>query len=191
MKRLVACILLCLGANTAGAEESMLFSGYGSMQGFGAPVLKFMDIQGRDVRVLGARGGWIMNHQVVVGGGMYFLVSDINDPAIPDTIRDTDFGYGGLEFEYIYRSDSLVHVTGYLMIGGGSLRVRQLDSRHGPTDIVYVATVAISGELNVTRYFRLNVGFGYREVQRVDTPGVSNDDFKGVEGTIALKLGQF
>jgi hypothetical protein len=191
MKRLLVLVLLCAAATPCPAAEQMLFSGHGQMQGFGAPVVNYTQIRGKSVVLLGGRGGWIMDHKLVVAGGAYFLVTDVNDPTIPDTIRDTEYGYGGLEIEYVFRSDSLVHVTLYGLWGGGSLKVRRSDSRHGNSDLFGIFDPMAAVELNVTRYFRLNVGVGYRLMKGVDTPTVTTGDFDGVHGTLTLKLGMF
>jgi len=191
MKRLLVLALLCAWATPAPAAEQVLFGGHTQMQGFGAPVLNYTKIRGKSVVLLGGRGGWILDHNLVVAGGAYFLLTDVNDPEVPDTIRDTEYGYGGIEIEYILRSESLVHVTLYGLWGGGSLKVRRPDTGHGTGDLFGIFDPMVALELNVTRYFRLNVGVGYRLMKGVDSPTVTTSDFDGVHGTVTLKLGIF
>jgi hypothetical protein len=191
MKRLLAILIVCVWVTPTMAEQNTLFKRTGNITGYGALLLKYTTLQGKDVRALGVRGGWTFDHKFTIGGGFNFLVTDINDPEIPDTIRDTDFGWGGIEAEWVFSSDSLFHITLYGMVGGGSLRVRQPDTKSAQTDLVGVGTLAANLELNLVEHARLTIGVGYREVQRVNTPGWTNGDFRGPEGTITLKLGKF
>ena len=58
-------------------------------------------------------------------------------------------------------------------------------------DAVFVLEGAVNGELNITTYFRLGLGAGYRYVSDVDMEGLSNNDFSGPVGVITLKFGKF
>jgi hypothetical protein len=58
-------------------EEETLISGGIDSGGFGALVFKFSGVNDQFAGFAGARGGWIINHQFVVGGGGYGLTSNI------------------------------------------------------------------------------------------------------------------
>lgn len=91
-------------------EETILKGGIRESGGFGGPTLKIARVRGVSSVIIGGRGGWIINNQYVIGGGGYALVTDVELEKLgPDTTRYLDFGYSGLEFEYVSQSDRLVH----------------------------------------------------------------------------------
>lgn len=73
--------------------------------------------------MVGGRGGWIINHSLVLGGGGYGVASEVDAPAgvLPlEGPLDIEVGYGGFELEYIIHPMSLVHFNIYNFIGGGA-----------------------------------------------------------------------
>jgi hypothetical protein len=51
------------------AEEKTLVGNGFDNGGYGAPVVKFMSLGGEVGVLVGGRGGWIINHTFVIGGG--------------------------------------------------------------------------------------------------------------------------
>jgi hypothetical protein len=164
-------------------EEETLVAGDFHSGGFGAAVVKFGEVADDFAVFAGGRGGWIINHTFVLGGGGYGLANDVDLDG--DGVRDIEFGYGGLELEYINSSDNLLHFTIYMLIGGGGI------STNIGEDGVFVLEPTLNGELNVTTYFRINAGVGYRWVSGVDTPGLSSSNMSSLMGMVALKFGAF
>jgi hypothetical protein len=184
MKRLLTIAVLLALASPALAQERTLIRGGFDSGGFGAPVVKFSQIDGEFALFVGGRGGWIINHTFVLGGGGYGLANDIdtND----DGVRDLELGYGGLELEYINSSNNLIHFTAYLLVGGGGL-----SGTAAIEEAVFVLEPALNGELNVTDYFRLQAGAGYRWVSGVNSPGVDGSDLSAFYAQVTLKFGTF
>ena len=180
---LLIAALLAVSSPALAQEESTLVSGEFHSGGFGAPVVKFSSAVDKFAVFVGGRGGWIINHTFVLGGGGYGLANDIRLTDIGT--RDLEFGYGGLELEYINSSDNVFHFTVYTLIGGGGITTDFGD------DAVFVLEPAVNGELNITTYFRINAGVGYRWVSGVDTPGLSTSDMSAFVGQMSLKFGAF
>jgi hypothetical protein len=120
----------------------------------------------------------------------------------------SDFGYGGLLLEYIYNSNEIFHFTGSLLIGGGHLAYNNepISMRHNNNYIMYdgynyefdkkstdffVLEPAVSLELNVTKWFRIDAGVSYRIVSGVDMPQTTNSQVSGLSGNLILKFGKF
>lgn len=185
MKRLLLMAALLAWASPTLAQERTLVSEDFHSGGFGGPVVKFSQVADEFAVFAGGRGGWIINHTFVLGAGGYGLANDIRFSDLTYG-RDIEFGYGGLELEYINRSDNLIHFTVYLLIGGGGLSGTILED-----ESVFVAEPALNGELNITSFFRLNAGVGYRWVAAVDNPGFDDSDFSAVYGQITAKFGAF
>ena len=167
-------------------EETLIGDGIDS-GGFGALVFKFSGVADQFAVFAGARGGWIINHRFVVGGGGYGLASEIClDEDEPCFLRQIEFGYGGFEFEYIGLWDRVAHYSLQLLIGGGGVSLLGFEA-----DPVFVAEPAARLELNVTKWFRLNLGGGYRFVSGVDVARLDNSDLSAFTGVLEFKFGNF
>jgi hypothetical protein len=128
-------------------------------------------------------------------------VTEIDAPAgvLPsEGPLDIKFGYGGFEAEYVFQPNALVHLDVYTLFGAGSVNfardigpLSESTQTTGESDFVYVLEPAIHGELNVTTWFRFNLGVSYRLVFDVDQPGLKNGDFRGATGVLTLKFGEF
>lgn len=167
-------------------EETLIKSGIDS-GGFGALVFKFSGVNDQFAFFGGARGGWIINHRFVIGGGGYGLGSEIClDEEGSCFLRELEFGYGGFEFEYIGLWDRVAHYSLQLLIGGGGVTLLGF-----PSDGVFVAEPAARLELNVTKWFRLNIGGGYRFVSGVNLARLDNSDLSAFSGVLEFKFGNF
>ncbi len=166
--------------------------------GFGALELKWGRLTGEDALFVGGRGGWIINHSFVLGGGGYGLVSqDIRVIPAGGSPRDCrlEMGYGGLELEYVYRSLDVVHGSVLLLLGAGSAGYRDRGwDRTIASDAFFVMEPGLTVELNVIRSFRIALGGSYRFVTGFDLPDlptVHNKDLDGLTGSLAFKFGSF
>ena len=144
-----------------------------------------LDMPSKDFWVIfGGRGGWIINHTFVIGGGGYGLANDITIDG-----NDLQMDYGGFEFEYIWRSDAVVHFTVHTGIGWG--KVEMLDGEY-VSDKFFYSEPTFNWEVNIMSWFRMNAGVGYFWVDNIQgMPGLSSSDVRGITGTIVFKLGWF
>lgn len=164
--------------------------------GFGGPVLKVGRVADETGVFFGGRGGWVVNHTFVLGGGGYGLVSDhieVRPQGMPGGRYVLEMGYGGLELEVIQGWRNLFHLTGQLLLGGGSAGYREEGrGRTIQSDAFFVAEPSVHGEANVTGGFRVAVGIGWRllsgfSIDRL--PQVSNRDLGGLTGSLTFKFG--
>ena len=174
-----------------------------SSGGFGGFVAKIGSIDGKASWLFGGRGGWVINKTFVLGGGGYGI-ADFNmhsNNFTPDT--SIAFGYGGLELEYLINSNSLLHATALLHIGGGGFTVvRRYQSGMDDWDNntlysvgCFVLEPAINAEVNILSWMRLQAGVGYRFVTGIDaTIGnkhYTNSTVSGVFGVMMIKFGPY
>ncbi len=196
----LACALTATPLDAQRNETLLNSRGGTTFGGFGGPVVKLTRVAGEDVVMSGGRGGVIINRQLVIGGGGYSLTSENvrtgyefsnGDPA---SLR---LDYGGLEFEYIVRPRSLVHVTFYTLLGGGMASYQSTRDQGGATSTqrlesnVFVLEPMVNVELNVTRWFRTGLGAGYRYVDGSELPGASDSGLSSGVATITFKFGSF
>lgn len=176
--------------------------------GYGGPEIKFGRVAGRDAVFFGGKGGWIIDHLVVLGGGGFGLT---NNPSVPDRLqtvtgidRRITMGYGGGMIEYFVMPDKLVHGTLGVLVGGGAVNIteRSATCRHDDTrmdcqgdevanDSFFIMEPEAGLEVNVVRFLRLNAGVSYRYVTGVGGIGFENDDLRGFNGTFTVKFGAF
>jgi len=177
-------VLILIIPIAAFAEEKTLIGDGIDHGGYGAPVIKFMSLGGNFGVLVGGRGGWIINHTFVIGGGGYGLASDIKIDG-----NDLQMDYGGFELEYIWRSDSVLHFTIHMGIGGG--KVEMIDPVYNSDKFFYIEPT-FNGEVNLLKFFRINAGIGYFWVDNIQgMPGLSSSDVRGITGTIVFKIGWF
>lgn len=190
MKKIWILVML-LVATTAWAQEETLFSGKLESGGFGGPVVKMTQFIDKSGILVGGRGGWIINHAFVIGGGGYGLVNEIT--ASNDSLLS--FGYGGVELEYVHRSNKLLHFTVQTLIGGGSVEYRDKRNKDAQNNDVhddfFIAEPGVNVILNVSKNFRIGLGGSYRYVTGVSFRGLNNSDLSGPSAVLTFKFGSF
>jgi hypothetical protein len=163
--------------------------------GFGAPVYKFTNLGGKGVNLFGGRGAWLVNRTYFLGGFGYGLVSDIGADN-----GNLDMGYGGLMAGYNLLTNKMVHATFLLQAGSGELNVSKADDERlgladfessAKRDRFSVIEPEVLVETNITRFFRIGVGAGYRYVSGIDDNILPETQVSGWAGTVAFNFGRF
>ena len=188
-------VLLFLVASSAIAQEETLVSGNIESGGFGGPVLKVGSFNGQTGLVVGGRGGWIINHSFIIGGGGYGLVNNVRANTFgPNGERYLDFGYGGLELEYVPDSPKLIHYSIMTLIGAGGVSWRDNEVHTGfniESNTFFIVEPGINVTLNVTDFFRISGGVSYRIVSGTNSSAASDSDVSGPLGVITFHFGKF
>jgi len=184
------------------AQEKTLVGGTGSIDhgGFGGPVVKLTQINGEFGVLVGGRGGWIINHTFVIGGGGYGLANNIELDGLGFKNR-LNLGYGGFEMEYILNSDALLHLSVQLLLGGGSVTYSRWnsaeegwwdwDKHEFPANTFFIAEPGVNLMVNIAKFFRLGFGGSYRFISGIESDFVTNNDIAGFSGVITFKFGSF
>lgn len=217
MKKIAAIMALMMISSLtafAGSDENdqeYLFD-WGNLEhgGFGAPVLKFTQVNGSPALMVGGRGGWIINHTVSLGFGAYAQVTGNKESTYLDPLSNEHptlmFTQLGFELEYILASNKAIHATALVNIGSGNLSYQIMDmnyhdyydnervNRFG-MDWFFQVEPSVNVELNITKWFRLAAGIGYRFVSGVDYKfqgeEYTNSDLTGLSGNLHFKFGSF
>ena len=194
MKKIALCLLLAF-TYPALAQEETLITGDIESGGFGGPVLKITNINGENAVMVGGRGGWIINHTFVLGGGGYGLVTDVQAKTTDSNHQYIQLGYGGLEMEFIPASNDLFHLSVGLLVGGGGVGYKP-DNNDGynsmqKTNSFFVLEPSVNANLNITHYFRIAAGVTYRYVSGLKSVVSTNTDLSGPSAILTLKFGKF
>jgi hypothetical protein len=180
-------------------EETLIGNGEVSHGGFGGPMVKFTQVKNEFGVLVGGRGGWIINHSFVIGGGGYGLVNNIEANNLYfGTKPFINLGYGGVELEYIIQSDRLIHFSVYTLVGAGGVSYRNSlwddDYRNDlnvTSDAFFVLEPTANVELNIISFFRINAGVSYRFISGVELDDLRNSDLAGPSAILTLKFGTF
>ncbi len=221
MKRYFTIVLLLAGLFAFGQEEDSeefktIFGDNFSSGGYGAPELKLGPVNGETSLFLGGRGGWIIGHKFVLGGGGYglttsntFMEDPANKPAnVPDDstrVVKIDMGYGGVLLEFIALPKKAIHLSFPVLIGAGGANLGAKyyvgQSDYYPEGVATYDYIENSGffivepgvylELNMTKFFRLSAGGTYRFISGTDMVRINNNDLSGLTFSFALKFGSF
>lgn len=199
MKTVGALILAFLFGTTLYAQETLV-DGDVEFGGYGGPTLQLTSVNEQLGVLVGGGGGVVIDHTIAIGGAGYGLVNNVSEDNAPVSRPYLNLGYGGVYLQYIHRSDDLIHVTGGVLIGGGGVGFRRgfeddpdeiWDDHDTLNDAFFVVEPDIEAELNITKYFRIAVGGGYRFVSGIGLSGLANSDISGPNARLMLKFGSF
>lgn len=195
---LISTIILMLPFSVYGQQETLI-SGDIESGGYGGLEVKFGEINGEWEVFVGGRGGWIINHQFVLGGAGYGMATE--GETNPGTINPFnnelfEMGYGGVLLAYINNSHKLIHLTVETLIGGGGISYYNdgnhiyLDSEFDD-DAFFIVEPGVNFELNISRKLRFATGASYRITSGVEYLDLEDGDISGPAINLMLKFGKF
>ncbi|MBN2543440.1 hypothetical protein JXI42_11300 [bacterium] len=198
MRTAISIVMVLMLVTVCVAKDETLFGSHRfEPGGYGGPVLKVTTVDGEIGIMMGGRGAFCINHVFGIGGGGYGLVNEVKAKDTAPADRPyLGFGYGGVILEGIFFSPNMVHFTGNILIGGGAIYFFQDWDEQGEehhdyhdSDHIWIVEPEVAVELNLTDYFRINLGASYRIVGEVELPGYDNSDLSGFAGSIFFKFG--
>lgn len=166
---------------------------------FGAPVVKFSSLAGKDAVFTGGRFGWIINKSIVLGGGFYSLVNSVKTGQVdPVSGQDVRLGLncGGLEFEYIFFPESKFRASVEMFFAGGGVTFSVPDKSVAHTsyysDDLLLWEPQVNVEYEIVDWLHIGTGVSYRIITGFDAAnGIYRDDLKGLSALITFKFGRY
>ena len=194
-------LLLIIGTVIYAQEETLIGQEEITTGGYGAPVIKFTSINSQFGVLVGARGGWILDHSITLGVGGYGLVNDVNENS-DERSPLLNFGYAGFDLGYIMKWHKLLHASFNFLIGGGAVSQRMnfnvYDLNFNLPNLgmiknhnFFIAEPEADFELNIVKFCRIDIGASYRFISGAKQNGLSNNDLSGVSAIMTLKFGRF
>ena len=177
-------------------SEETLISGEVESGGYGGPVVKFTQFNDDLGVMVGGEGGWIINHQFVLGGGGYGMTTR-HEISIDDEEYNIDMGYGGGLVRYIIKSDDIVHYDISTMFAGGGVNISKeapgddIGTTSIETDEFFVLDPSVHVVINFTEWFRLGFGMGYRQTFGYESEYLEESKLNGAHAAITFKFGEF
>lgn len=189
MKRIIQfSLLLLITLPSISSPNPHLFD----FGGYGGPELRLTSVNGDFAVMMGGRGGWIINHKLVIGGGGWSTANNLKlDSNIQNPLQ-LNMKYGGITFEYYFSPEDFLHFGVDALVGGGNVSLRENNSnREIALDRFFVFEPGVNLFLNVSRYVRISLGANYRFISLAHLKQIGNSDLSGpaIRGT--LKFGLF
>lgn len=194
------------------AQENQTLLGQGeiSHSGYGAVEIKMSSFDNDFAAFTGAKGAWVINKTILLGGGGYGMVTKhmidyySSDENIPDEAQVYN-GYGGVILGYINNQSKLLHFSTEVLIGAGNIHYAYSyddwhddnwndDYRHNKLEEAnyFVIEPSLYLELNVTDFMVVGAGAGYRFVNGVESLSRTYDnDLSRFSGNFVVKFGKF
>lgn len=198
---------LNLGAQDEQQHMSTLFGGknghidHGGWAGLNFGYTKIKD---NDTYIMGARGGWLINHRFTIGLAGNGFLSDRDYLMQPPPKEKVNLagGYGGLFLEATIFPFSPVHVTIPVIIGAGGVAYTTTHWRDDywndehkdytlDSDAFFVLEPGIELELNLIKFLRFAIGGSYRYTSDISLIQSNSNMLHGFNGHFSLKFGWF
>ncbi|HPD65088.1 MAG TPA: hypothetical protein P5050_05965 [Bacteroidia bacterium] len=204
MKRLLLAIIL-LNATAAFSQNDdeikTLFGNELKFGGYGSFDMKFTSISNHASLLLGGKGGCILNHQLVLGGGGWGLSTPVrlvlSDGLGHDSTGRLNFGYGGVLFEYMLFPTKAINLSIPLLIGSGSAKLYYrdynlfFDNALIESSTFFVLEPGIDIQLNLLSFMRFSLGASYRLISGTFLENLDDRDMSGLSINASFKFGYF
>lgn len=205
MKKIILFTLLLASAQLYAQDASKSTSRFGKLQhsGYGALTTNYSKFNGDDAVFVGAYGGWMINHKLMLGlGGQYLVTQHDGFGFNTETNKENDLkmGYGGLMVEYTFFENKRLHATANTLFGVGFVT----NGSHGGYDVetgeswrstdesgFLAIQPSVNVEYSVTNWFRISAGGGYRLITSADMVSISNAKMSAPPANVTLKFGVF
>ena len=199
--------MLNLGAQDNDDNMSTLFGtkdGHIDHGGWAGLNFGYTQINGNDTYIMGARGGWLINHRFTIGLAGNGFLSDREYLRLSPKGEEVNLagGYGGLLLEATLFPLSPVHLAIPVIIGAGGVAYTTTywrdeywndhkDNFTLDSDAFFVLEPGIELELNLIKFLRFAVGGSYRFTSDISMIESSSDMLNGFNGHFSLKFGWF
>lgn len=171
---------------------------------FGAPVVKFSSIAGQNATLAGGRFGWVIDSNIVLGGGIYALASRVKTNIV-DPISGQDvllnFNCGGVELEYIFFPGNYIHASADMFFAGAGTTYGVSNKNVPHTDYysqnLLLFEPQVNIEFNIVDWLHIDTGVSYRICippgtdSFYDTGGIGLHDLQGLSVLFTFKFGEF
>lgn len=172
-----------------GANREINFK---KMTYFISPAIGITTMDGSTTALLNIRGGVGIGRNMSIGGYFDFSMNEIYPASetLPNVYMDY-WSSGGF-IEYTVLSNNLIHFTFPLIFGYGEV---QMDNENGDAGLgeqnFFKVEPSALLEINFNKYFRFNLGAGYRILNQMNYRNFNQSDISGLTGYFGIKIGKF
>jgi hypothetical protein len=174
----------------------------GHTGGYGALTIKGSKFKDAAIMMMGIRGAWVINRSFGLGIDLNGIIPATKYDDVDPSGRYKGIllgGYGGLLLEPIIWSNKIVHLAIPMSMGAGWLgyvedwedEMYYYSGDLLDNDVFWYIEPGVNAEINITKYFRINVGISKRFTQDLNLYNTPSDAFDKLNYTLVLKFGGF
>ncbi|MEM1217886.1 MAG: hypothetical protein AAGH79_03205 [Bacteroidota bacterium] len=202
MKNLLFCTLAMILAFQLSAQDQTIFNRANRVGFFVSPFVEVGPLVDPTESSTGGGLALVLGNSFIGAYGMAGL--DYEQLILDEDIERIDLAHGGLWFGYVPLQGAVIHPYASVRAGFGAvdIEVNDLEDYFDDPDFpfiddndfsdnVFVVAPEVGLEINITRWLRIAGAAGYRWVEGVNSAGLTNDDFTGWTGSLAVRIGWF
>ena len=142
---------------------------------FGGTGVLFTKVNNQLGVMTGGRGSATFNNRFTFGGGGWGMLKGIEiESSKADTFELFKFGYGGLEFGYLFYEGEKFSFGSNLLLACGVGFVETYPKSKGETNLFPVLEPSIYSQINLGKLLKLDIGIKYRLITGSEMPYISN-----------------
>lgn len=180
-------------------KDNLKFTG-----GYLAPEIKISNVYEDMSMFIGGKVGFTFNDKFSIGMAGYGLVnnSDFVLKGYPDAddeiLATIGMGYGGLLLEYTIFTNKVMHFTIPVVVGAGGISLYEdngdwLNNEWNEIEnsAAFVVEPGVTVELNLFKFFRVDLGASYRYVSGTSLDFLDDEDLTDLSFNATFKFGFF
>lgn len=156
---------------------------------FGGTGVLFTKIDNQLGVMTGGRGSATFNNRYTFGGGGWGMPKGIEIKTNTDTLEFFKFGYGGLEFGYIFHEGQNVRFGSNLLVGCGVGFQEKFPKSKGEVKMFPVLEPTLYSQISLGKLLKLDIGLTYRFVTGSNFTFINNRQLSGPSIYIAFLVG--
>jgi hypothetical protein len=156
---------------------------------FGGTGVLFTKVNNQFGVLTGGRGSVTFNNRYTFGGGGWGTPKGIEIGTKVDTLEFFKFGYGGLEFGYIFFEGKRLRFGTNLLTACGVGFTETYPKSKGDFSIFPIFEPSVYSQISLGKLLRLDVGVNYRFVTRSKLSFINNSQLNGPSIYIAFLVG--
>lgn len=156
---------------------------------FGGTGVLFTKVNNQLGVMTGGRGSATFNNRYTFGGGGWGMPKGIEIRTNTDTLEFFKFGYGGLEFGFIFHEGPKVRFGSNLLVGCGVGFQEKFPKSKGEVKMFPVFEPSLYSQINLGKLLKLDIGLTYRFVTGSNFSFINNRQLSGPSIYIAFLAG--
>lgn len=156
---------------------------------YGGTGVLFTQINNQFGVMTGGRGSATFNNRITFGGGGWGMPKGVDIVSETDTLEFFKFGYGGLEFGYIFHEGEKVRFGSNLLVGCGVGFQEKYPKSKGEVKMFPVFEPSLYSQISLGKLLKLDIGITYRFVPGSKFSFINNGQLSGPSFYIAFLVG--
>ncbi|MHC1702871.1 MAG: hypothetical protein AB9846_03080 [Tenuifilaceae bacterium] len=137
----------------------------------------------------GGRGSAIFNNRYTFGGGGWGMIKGVEIKSNTDTLEFFKFGYGGLEFGYIFFEGKMIKFGTNLLLAYGVGFQEKYPRSSGESKMFPLFEPSLYSQIALGKLLKLDIGVTYRFVAGSKFSFINSQQLKGPSIYIAFLVG--